>query len=176
MKMRSHSNLNSSLVLQLTPCMALYDTMLSLKSPIGTHCLGFAFNLAGFILAAGEKVLLVNIGFFLEPIVLNMLEYNTYICSFCAVQGSRTGMPLCRISLQSPAGAARGQVYNLNRRPIGLISDACSLESVIYFIFLCRLMILKMKQMSLFVSRTICMANSRSTQVTLSKRQGLPIS
>ena len=61
MKMRSHSNLNSSLVLQLTPCMALYDTMLSLKSPIGTHCLGFAFNLAGFILAAGEKVLLVNI-------------------------------------------------------------------------------------------------------------------
>ncbi|KAE8782403.1 ATP-dependent Clp protease proteolytic subunit-related protein 2, chloroplastic [Hordeum vulgare] len=40
----------------LTPCMALYDTMLSLKSPIGTHCLGFAFNLAGFILAAGEKV------------------------------------------------------------------------------------------------------------------------
>ncbi|KAE8805344.1 ATP-dependent Clp protease proteolytic subunit-related protein 2, chloroplastic [Hordeum vulgare] len=39
----------------LTPCMALYDTMLSLKSPIGTHCLGFAFNLAGFILAAGEK-------------------------------------------------------------------------------------------------------------------------
>ena len=58
-----HSNLNSSLVLQLTPCMALYDTMLSLKSPIGTHCLGFAFNLAGFILAAGEKVLLVNIGF-----------------------------------------------------------------------------------------------------------------
>jgi hypothetical protein len=51
-----HSNLNSSLVLQLTPCMALYDTMLSLKSPIGTHCLGFAFNLAGFILAAGEKV------------------------------------------------------------------------------------------------------------------------
>ena len=68
-----HSNLNSSLVLQLTPCMALYDTMLSLKTPIGTHCLGFAFNLAGFILAAGEKVLLVNIGFFLEPIVSNML-------------------------------------------------------------------------------------------------------
>jgi ATP-dependent protease ClpP protease subunit len=52
----SHCNLKSSLVLQLTPCMALYDTMLSLKSPIGTHCLGFAFNLAGFILAAGEKV------------------------------------------------------------------------------------------------------------------------
>ncbi|GJN01015.1 hypothetical protein PR202_ga18247 [Eleusine coracana subsp. coracana] len=66
----------------LTPCMALYDTMLSLKSPIGTHCLGFAFNLAGFILAAGEK-------------------------------GSRTGMPLCRISLQSPAGAARGQADDI---------------------------------------------------------------
>jgi hypothetical protein len=40
--------------------MALYDTMLSLKSPIGTHCLGFAFNLAGFILAAGQKVLAVK--------------------------------------------------------------------------------------------------------------------
>ncbi|KAI4987875.1 hypothetical protein ZWY2020_028633 [Hordeum vulgare] len=60
---------------KLTPCMALYDTMVSLKSPIGTRCLGFAFNLDGFILAAGEK-------------------------------GSRTGMPLCRVSLQSPAGAA----------------------------------------------------------------------
>ncbi|XP_044441157.1 ATP-dependent Clp protease proteolytic subunit-related protein 2, chloroplastic [Triticum aestivum] len=66
----------------LTPCMALYDTMLSLKSPIGTHCLGFAFNLAGFILAAGQK-------------------------------GSRTGMPLCRVSLQSPAGAARGQADDI---------------------------------------------------------------
>ncbi|KAE8809391.1 caseinolytic protease [Hordeum vulgare] len=63
---------------KLTPCMALYDTMVSLKSPIGTRCVGFAFNLDGFILAAGEK-------------------------------GSRTGMPLCRVSLQSPAGAARGQ-------------------------------------------------------------------
>jgi hypothetical protein len=40
--------------------MALYDTMLSLKSPIGTHCLGFAFNLAGFILAAGQKVWVVK--------------------------------------------------------------------------------------------------------------------
>ncbi|KAE8781495.1 ATP-dependent Clp protease proteolytic subunit-related protein 2, chloroplastic [Hordeum vulgare] len=70
------------MILQLTPCMALYDTMLSLKSPFGTHCLGFAFNLAGFILAAGQK-------------------------------GSRTGMPLCRVSLQSPAIAARGQVWAL---------------------------------------------------------------
>ncbi|KAI4991944.1 hypothetical protein ZWY2020_040330 [Hordeum vulgare] len=66
----------------LTPCMALYDTMLSLKSPFGTHCLGFAFNLAGFILAAGQK-------------------------------GSRTGMPLCRVSLQSPAVAARGQADDI---------------------------------------------------------------
>uniref|UniRef100_A0A0A8YC42 ATP-dependent Clp protease proteolytic subunit n=1 Tax=Arundo donax TaxID=35708 RepID=A0A0A8YC42_ARUDO len=70
--------------------MALYDTMLSLKSPIGTHCLGFAFNLAGFILAAGEK-------------------------------GSRTGMPLCRISLQSPAGAARGQADDIENEANELI-------------------------------------------------------
>jgi len=39
----------------LVPSMALYDTMHSLKSPVATHCLGFAFNLAGYILSAGEK-------------------------------------------------------------------------------------------------------------------------
>ncbi|XP_062232906.1 ATP-dependent Clp protease proteolytic subunit-related protein 2, chloroplastic-like [Phragmites australis] len=74
----------------LMPCMALYDTMLSLKSHISTHCLGFAFDLAGFILAAGEK-------------------------------GSRTGMPLCRISLQSPAGAARGQADDIENEANELI-------------------------------------------------------
>lgn len=39
----------------VTPCMAMYDTMQSLKSPIGTLCLGYAFNLSGFLLAAGAK-------------------------------------------------------------------------------------------------------------------------
>lgn len=39
----------------VTPCMSLYDTMQSLKSPIGTLCLGYAFNLSGFLLAAGAK-------------------------------------------------------------------------------------------------------------------------
>ncbi|KAL8112383.1 hypothetical protein AgCh_019911 [Apium graveolens] len=39
----------------LTPSMAIYDTMQSLKSPVGTHCVGYAYNLAGFLLAAGEK-------------------------------------------------------------------------------------------------------------------------
>ncbi|PKU86431.1 ATP-dependent Clp protease proteolytic subunit-related protein 2, chloroplastic isoform X1 [Dendrobium catenatum] len=62
----------------LTPSMAIYDTMQSLKSPVGTNCVGYAYNLAGFLLAAGEK-------------------------------GNRVAMPLCRIALQSPAGAARGQ-------------------------------------------------------------------
>lgn len=32
--------------------------MSSLKSPIGTHCVGYAYNLAGFLLTAGEKVIL----------------------------------------------------------------------------------------------------------------------
>ena len=45
------------LVLQLTPSLAIYDTMQSLKSPVGTNCLGFAYNLATFLLAAGEKVI-----------------------------------------------------------------------------------------------------------------------
>ncbi|KAG9446392.1 hypothetical protein H6P81_012520 [Aristolochia fimbriata] len=39
----------------LTPCMAVYDTMQSLKSPVATQCVGYAYNLAGFLLAAGEK-------------------------------------------------------------------------------------------------------------------------
>ncbi|KAG2277579.1 hypothetical protein Bca52824_060134 [Brassica carinata] len=47
----------------LTPSLAIYDTMKSLKSPVGTHC------------------------------------------------GQRFAMPLLRIALQSPAGAARGQIF-----------------------------------------------------------------
>nr|XP_010934693.1 ATP-dependent Clp protease proteolytic subunit-related protein 2, chloroplastic isoform X2 [Elaeis guineensis] len=39
----------------LTPSMAIYDTMQSLKSPVATQCVGYAYNLAGFLLAAGEK-------------------------------------------------------------------------------------------------------------------------
>ncbi|XP_050230278.1 ATP-dependent Clp protease proteolytic subunit-related protein 2, chloroplastic [Mercurialis annua] len=66
----------------LTPTLAIYDTMRSLKSPVGTHCVGFAYNLAGFILAAGEK-------------------------------GNRSAMPLSRVALQSPAGAARGQADDI---------------------------------------------------------------
>ncbi|OAY80685.1 ATP-dependent Clp protease proteolytic subunit-related protein 2, chloroplastic [Ananas comosus] len=66
----------------LTPSMAIYDTMQSLKSAVATQCVGYAYNLAGFLLAAGEK-------------------------------GSRVAMPLSRIALQSPAGAARGQADDI---------------------------------------------------------------
>ncbi|KAM1034483.1 hypothetical protein PS1_038168 [Malus domestica] len=66
----------------LTPSMAIYDTMQSLKSPVGTHCVGYAYNLAAFLLTAGEK-------------------------------GNRFAMPLSRIALQSPAGAARGQADDI---------------------------------------------------------------
>lgn len=66
----------------LTPSMAIYDTMQSLKYPVRTHCVGYAYNLAGFLLAAGEK-------------------------------GHRFAMPLSRIALQSPAGAARGQADDI---------------------------------------------------------------
>ncbi|XP_022995667.1 ATP-dependent Clp protease proteolytic subunit-related protein 2, chloroplastic-like [Cucurbita maxima] len=62
----------------LTPSLAIYDTMQSLKSSVRTHCVGYAYDLAAFLLAAGEK-------------------------------GHRTAMPLSRIALQSPGGAARGQ-------------------------------------------------------------------
>lgn len=40
--------------------MAIYDTMQSLKSPVATHCVGYAYNLAGFLLAAGEKVIIFS--------------------------------------------------------------------------------------------------------------------
>ncbi|XP_027335367.1 ATP-dependent Clp protease proteolytic subunit-related protein 2, chloroplastic isoform X2 [Abrus precatorius] len=66
----------------VTPSLAIYDTMQSLQSPVATHCVGFAYNLATFILAAGEK-------------------------------GNRFSMPLARIALQSPAGAARGQADDI---------------------------------------------------------------
>ncbi|OIT03158.1 atp-dependent clp protease proteolytic subunit-related protein 2, chloroplastic, partial [Nicotiana attenuata] len=39
----------------LTPSMAIYDTMQSMKSAVGTHCVGYDYNLAGFLLVAGEK-------------------------------------------------------------------------------------------------------------------------
>ncbi|TXG51050.1 hypothetical protein EZV62_023574 [Acer yangbiense] len=65
----------------LTPCLAIYDTTQSLKSPIGTQCVGYAYNLAAFLLVAGEM-------------------------------NHRLAMPLSRIALQSPAGAARDDIRN----------------------------------------------------------------
>ncbi|XP_057976984.1 ATP-dependent Clp protease proteolytic subunit-related protein 2, chloroplastic isoform X2 [Malania oleifera] len=67
----------------LTPSMSIYDTMRSLQSPVGTNCVGYAYNLAAYLLAAGEK-------------------------------GTRYAMPLSRIALQSPAGAARGQADDIH--------------------------------------------------------------
>ncbi|KAL5751019.1 hypothetical protein ACOSP7_025622 [Xanthoceras sorbifolium] len=74
----------------LTPSLAVYDTMQSLKSPIGTQCVGYAYNLAAFLLVAGEK-------------------------------GNRFAMPLSRIALQSPAGAARGQADDIQNEANELI-------------------------------------------------------
>ncbi|KAI9076628.1 hypothetical protein K1719_041393 [Acacia pycnantha] len=39
----------------LTPSLALYDTMQSLQSLVATFCMGFAYNLAAFIVSAGAK-------------------------------------------------------------------------------------------------------------------------
>lgn len=66
----------------ITPSMAIYDTMESIKSPVGTLALGYAYNTAGFLLGAGSK-------------------------------GLRIAMPLTRIALMSPAGAARGQADDI---------------------------------------------------------------
>ncbi|CAI6000850.1 unnamed protein product [Closterium sp. NIES-65] len=67
---------------ELTPTLALYDTIRSIKSPVGTLALGYAYNNAGFLLAAGTK-------------------------------GLRVAMPMTRVALQSPAGAARGQADDI---------------------------------------------------------------
>eukprot|EP00850_Spirogloea_muscicola_P010254 SM000059S18731 [mRNA] locus=s59:703101:706408:- [translate_table: standard] len=75
---------------EITPTLALYDTIESIKSPVGTLALGYAYNNAGFLLAAGTK-------------------------------GLRVAMPLVRIALQSPAGAARGQAEDIQNEAKELI-------------------------------------------------------
>lgn len=62
----------NSLYLQLTPTLAIYDTMRSLKSPVSTHCVGFAYNLAAFLLAAGEKVMFAFIATESEVIAITL--------------------------------------------------------------------------------------------------------
>ncbi|PKA55807.1 ATP-dependent Clp protease proteolytic subunit-related protein 2, chloroplastic [Apostasia shenzhenica] len=89
----------------LTPCMAIYDTMQSLKSPVATNCVGYAYNLAGFLLAAGEK----NFSLLSASHWTMILLY----LSFAYLKGNRVAMPLSRIALQSPAGAARGQADDI---------------------------------------------------------------
>ncbi|GFS34270.1 CLP protease proteolytic subunit 2 [Actinidia rufa] len=39
----------------ITPSLSIYDTMQILRSPVGTRCVGSAFNLSAFLLAAGDK-------------------------------------------------------------------------------------------------------------------------
>ena len=49
--------LRTWLFLQITPSLSIYDTMQILRSPIGTRCVGSAYNLSAFLLAAGDKVI-----------------------------------------------------------------------------------------------------------------------
>lgn len=45
------------LVLQVTPTLALYDTMQYVRSPTATVCYGMCLGMGGFLLTAGgEKV------------------------------------------------------------------------------------------------------------------------
>ncbi|MFS7973674.1 putative endopeptidase Clp [Helianthus anomalus] len=83
----------------LTPSMAIYDTMQSLQSPIGTHYVGYAYNLVGFLLAAGENVILFS--------------FSTTTLYIDGCTGQRFAMPLSRVALESPAGAARGQLLRI---------------------------------------------------------------
>lgn len=111
--------LSFRLLLQLTPSMAIYDTMQSLQSPIGTHCVGYAYNLAGFLLAAGEKVIYVLQNDYTKC----NLDSEFLMCFLWSwiVKGHRFAMPLSRIALESPAGAARGQVWTYVIKGLQLI-------------------------------------------------------
>lgn len=39
----------------ISPSMTLYDTLKAMTTPIGTHCIGFAYDMAALILSAGNK-------------------------------------------------------------------------------------------------------------------------
>ncbi|KAF2313170.1 hypothetical protein GH714_009588 [Hevea brasiliensis] len=93
----------------LTRTLASYDSTQSLKSPVGTHCVGFSYNLAGFLLAAGEQVMSSSIGIWMDEILVATLHQE--ISS--VLKGNRSAMPLSRIAPQSPAGAARGQADDI---------------------------------------------------------------
>lgn len=41
---------------EISPALAIYDTMTSLKSQVGTVAFGHAWSIAAFLLAAGTKV------------------------------------------------------------------------------------------------------------------------
>lgn len=83
------------LCLQLTPSMAIFDTMQSLNSPVTTHCVGYAYNLAAFLLAAGEKVTILFIRIWSDNIVIQPYhgsseDIQSYNAIYAIVQGSWT--------------------------------------------------------------------------------------
>lgn len=75
---------------EITPVMALLDTIDSIRSPVGTLSLGYAYNMAGILLLSGTK-------------------------------GLRTAMPLTRVALQMPAGAARGRADDIDNEAKELV-------------------------------------------------------
>lgn len=48
---------------------------------------------------------------FLPPVNINFPTFFDVYFFLMIFKGSRVGMPLSRVALQSPAGAARGQVW-----------------------------------------------------------------
>lgn len=81
-----------SILLQLTPSMVIYDTMQSLQSPIGRYCVRYAYNLAGFLLSTGEKVIYL---FFKGIHISN--EVLLYLCFSLLWNGK--GSTLCNLTI-----------------------------------------------------------------------------
>lgn len=63
----------------MTPCMAIYDTMESIKSPVGTLALGYAYNNAGFLLGAGAKVVILN---YMHQSLLKLLVLHVFALGY----------------------------------------------------------------------------------------------
>lgn len=101
----------------------------------------------------------------------------TYYVYDNLLKGNRFAMPLSRVALESPAGAARGQVWlHVRMLTTIVLHTSCSLffylpcDHEILEIFLDRLMTFVMKQMSFFESEITFSMSCLRKQVNLLRR------
>lgn len=67
---------------QISPSLAIYDTMQNLRSSVSTRCIGSAYDISAFILAAGKKVGIIEnstFAIFLVYVLKSLLSSYLYI-------------------------------------------------------------------------------------------------